>query len=195
MKIWKQKKNNDKMTLSNYAGFMLLLSFLSCCNQTNKVLQKELVNEKVLSDKAETTINAWHLAASKADFEAYFDLMTSDGVFIGTDATENWQNDAFKSFSKPYFDTGKAWHFTPMERNIYVDKEQNTIWFDELLNTQMGICRGSGIMKLEDDQWKIRHYVLSIAIPNEKTTQVISLKKEWDSIFIQALTKSPLSKK
>jgi len=183
------------MTLYKYARFLLIIGLLSSCNQVNKEQQKVLVNEKVLIQNAETTINTWHLAASNADFGTYFSLMTSDGVFIGTDATENWQNEAFKSYSKPYFDKGKAWSFTSIERNTYVDKEQNTIWFDELLNTQMGICRGSGIMKLEDGQWKIRHYVLSIAIPNEKTTQIISLKKEWDSIFIQALNKSSLSKK
>lgn len=183
------------MTLYKYARFLLLIGLLSSCNQVNKQQQKVLVNEKVLKEKAEITLNAWHLAASNAAFDTYFSLMTSDGVFIGTDATENWQNKAFKSFSKPYFDTGKAWSFTPIERNIYVDKEQNTIWFDELLNTQMGICRGSGILKLEDGQWKIRHYVLSIAIPNEKTTQVTSLKKEWDSIFVQGLNKSSPSKK
>ncbi|PKP27104.1 MAG: hypothetical protein CVU03_00755 [Bacteroidetes bacterium HGW-Bacteroidetes-2] len=175
------------MTLYKYAKFFLLIGLLSSCNQDNKERQKVLVNENVLIQKAETTINTWHLAASNADFGTYFSLMTSDGVFIGTDATENWQNEEFKTYSKPHFDKGKAWSFTPIERNTYVDKEQNTIWFDELLNTRMGICRGSGIMKLEDDHWKIKHYVLSIAIPNEKATEVILLKKEWDSIFIQTL--------
>ena len=69
------------------------------------------------------TLNSWHAAAGSADFDAYFDLMTYDAVFIGTDATENWQRDAFMGFSKPYFDKGKAWNFTAVERNIYINNE------------------------------------------------------------------------
>ena len=73
-------------------------------------------------DKIEMAINtqleAWHKAAADADFDAYFDLMTDDAVFIGTDAEENWQLDQFKAFSKPYFDRGKAWSFSTLERTI-----------------------------------------------------------------------------
>ena len=39
----------------------------------------------------DTTLDAWHKAASEANFEAYFGLMTQDAIFIGTDATENWK--------------------------------------------------------------------------------------------------------
>ena len=84
-------------------------------------------------------LDAWHTAAAKADFEAYFSLMTDEGVFIGTDATENWQNEAFRAFSKPYFDKGKAWSFAAVQRNIYVDDGNQIAWFDELLNTQMNL--------------------------------------------------------
>ena len=35
-------------------------------------------------------LDAWHKAAADANFDAYFNLMTDDAVFIGTDATENW---------------------------------------------------------------------------------------------------------
>lgn len=133
----------------------------------------------------EVSLNSWHKAAADADFEAYFDLMTSDAVFIGTDATENWQLEEFKSFSKPYFDKGKAWSFTAIERNVYLSPSDDTIaWFDEHLNTQMGVCRGSGIMKKIDNKWKVQHYVLSIAVPNENVSALTNLKKEWDSEYI-----------
>lgn len=129
-------------------------------------------------------INNWHKAASEADFETYFGILADDGVFIGTDASENWQNDDFRAFSKPYFDKGKAWSFTTIERNIYVDESDNFAWFDELLDTRMEICRGSGVLQKEDGQWKIKHYVLSITIPNEQVDHVSELKKEKDSLFI-----------
>ncbi len=128
----------------------------------------------------DTMLVSWHKAAADADFDAYFGMMTEDAVFIGTDATENWQNAEFKSFSKPYFDKGKAWSFTTLERNIYLDTNGDTAWFDEHLDTQMGICRGSGVVKKENGVWKVKHYVLSIAIPNENVKDVTAMKKEWD---------------
>jgi len=129
-------------------------------------------------------INNWHKAASEADFETYFGILADDGVFIGTDASENWQNDDFRAFSKPYFDRGKAWSFTNIERNIYIDESENFAWFDELLDTRMEICRGSGVLQKEDGKWRIKHYVLSITIPNEDVDHVSELKKEKDSLFI-----------
>ncbi len=128
-------------------------------------------------EKIDKLITSWHQAASNADFNAYFNKMTLDAVFIGTDASENWNNKEFREFCKPYFDKGKAWSFTALERNIYC-KEKNIVWFDELLNTQMGICRGSGIVKKVNKEWKIAHYVLSITIPNDKINEVLLLKKE-----------------
>lgn len=137
---------------------------------------------QVTAQKTEinTVVDAWHKAAADANFDAYFGLMTKDGVFIGTDATENWQNKDFRAFAKPYFDKGKAWSFTALERNIYIDKSKKIAWFDELLDTQMEICRGSGVLKKVKGKWKIAHYVLSIAIPNDDVDKVVSLKKEKD---------------
>lgn len=140
-------------------------------------------------DAIEQLLDDWHLAAANANFDSYFDKMTDDGVFIGTDATENWQNKAFKEFSKPYFDRGKAWDFTAVERNIYINETKDFAWFDELLDTQMKLCRGSGVVKKENDGWKIAHYVLSIAVPNENVTELIRLKKEKDSLLLLSLKK------
>lgn len=135
-------------------------------------------------------VDDWHLAAGRADFDAYFALMTDDAVFIGTDATENWQRDEFMSFSKPYFDKGKAWNFTSVERNIYVNDDANLAWFDELLDTQMKICRGSGILKKVDGDWKVAHYVLSIAVPNDLVDRLVELKKEKDDLLLKDFQKN-----
>ncbi|WP_394747638.1 nuclear transport factor 2 family protein [Spongiimicrobium salis] len=134
-----------------------------------------------------TVLNRWHKAAADADFKAYFNEMTQDGVFIGTDATENWQNKAFRAFSKPYFEAGKAWDFTAVERHIYLNDTKDFAWFDELLDTQMKLCRGSGVLKKVEGQWKIAHYVLSIAVPNENVAELVALKKEKDSLLLQKL--------
>jgi hypothetical protein len=134
-----------------------------------------------------TLLDNWHKSAAEANFENYFDAMTNTSVFIGTDASENWDNDAFKKFSKPYFDKGKAWNFKAVKRNIYIKDE--TAWFDELLDTHMGICRGSGVLTKNNSSWKIAHYVLSLTIPNDNIDAVKLLNKEKDSIFLKSLIK------
>ncbi len=137
----------------------------------------------------DNVLTQWHKAASEANFDEYFDLMTKDGVFIGTDPTENWQNKDFRAFSKPYFDRGKAWNFKTLERNIYTEENSNIAWFDELLATQMGICRGSGVLQKTEDGWKIAHYVLSITIPNENVEEATAIKKTFDQKLIDSLDK------
>ena len=157
----------------------------------NKILLLFLVSfnfnlgaQKTQSKKeVNSALDAWHKAAAEADFDTYFGLMTNDGVFIGTDAMENWQNQAFKEFSKPYFDRGKAWNFTAVDRNIYVNGTNDFAWFDELLDTQMKLCRGSGVLQKVNGNWKIAHYVLSIAVPNENVDELVQLKKEKDSLL------------
>ncbi|MFD2822370.1 nuclear transport factor 2 family protein [Lacinutrix iliipiscaria] len=163
----------------------IFVIFLSSCNDKGDAHKGLSSNE--IKQEINTNLDAWHHAAANANFEAYFNLMTNDGIFIGTDATENWKNDAFKAFCKPYFDKGKAWSFTPIERHVYLSEDKTIAWFDELLDTQMKICRGSGVMKQEGNTWKVAHYVLSIAIPNDNVNQVTEIKKEFDSILVAKL--------
>ena len=82
----------------------------------------------------------------------------------------------FENFSKPYFDKGKAWDFKTIERNIYISKNKEVVWFDELLDTWMGTCRGSGVLEKNNTEWKIKQYVLSVTIPNDSIQKVIKLK-------------------
>ncbi|WP_291118729.1 nuclear transport factor 2 family protein [Flavobacterium sp. UBA6135] len=134
-------------------------------------------------------LDQWHKAAAEANFDNYFNALSEDAIFIGTDATENWNKTDFMAYSKPYFDRGKAWSFKALERNVFIAADGKTAWFDELLNTQMKICRGSGILTNENNQWKIRHYVLSMTIPNENSNVVIKAKDSLESLLIQQLQK------
>ena len=143
---------------------LFTLSFFIAAAQDSK---REVVN---------TTIDNWHKAAANADFKSYFEALSEDAIFIGTDATEFWNKTAFQNFAKPYFDKGKAWNFKPMQRHIYFSSDLKMAWFDELLNTQMKICRGSGVLELINGYWKIKHYVLSITIPNNNTNEVVKIK-------------------
>ncbi|MFT6749763.1 MAG: hypothetical protein ACJAQ1_001718 [Flavobacterium sp.] len=143
--------------------------------------------------KSKTEINlaldSWHKAAADANFENYFNLLTYDAVFIGTDATENWTKPEFMKYAKPYFDKGKAWGFTSLERNIYFSTDGKTAWFDELLNTQMKLCRGSGVLVKIKNTWKLKHYVLSMTIPNDNTNEVVTIKSAVENPMINSFLK------
>ena len=132
-------------------------------------------------------IDLLHDAAAKADFDGYFNLMTENAVFIGTDASENWTKKEFQAYAKPHFEKGKAWSFKSIQRNIYFSSDHKTAWFDELLDTQMKICRGSGVLIKVKNNWKIIHYVLSISVPNELSKEVIKLKTDSDNLLLQKL--------
>ena len=140
------------------------------------------------ADKAAiaATLDSLNATAARADHGAYFALYSDDATFIGTDATENWDKPSFMAWAKPYFDRGKAWDFSVLERNIYLDPSGSWAWFDELLNTQMKLCRGSGVMVKQDSTWKIRQYVLSMTFPNQRIDEVVALKSGVeDSLIVQ----------
>ncbi len=128
---------------------------------------------------AETAVDAmlteWHQAATNAYADTYFGLMTDDSYFIGTDASERWNRSEFQSFAKGAFKEAPAWDFKLLERNIEMDEDKNRVWFDEKLDTWMGICRGSGVAVNTPEGWKIKHYVLSVTIPNDKVRAVKQL--------------------
>lgn len=118
-------------------------------------------------EAVEQALDAFHDAAARADFNAYSGLMTREVVFLGTDATERWQGDAFRAFARPYFDEGKGWTYLPQERHVDLLPGGEVALFDELLShARLGTCRGSGMMILDDAQWKVAQYNLSVPIPN-----------------------------
>lgn len=158
---------------------VLIILCVSCSKKTDQ-------SHAEIKDRIDNVITQWHLSAANADYEAYFGAMDSAAVFIGTDITENWTKADFEIMCKPYFDNGSVWDFEALERNIYLSASKDFAWFDESLNTWMGLCRGSGVISKVDDEWKIQHYVLSVAISNEIVRQVIELKYEIDSTVVKA---------
>lgn len=157
---------------SPIALFIVISTILMSCSQST---QNGNVNKKTETKIIATLLDQWHNDAAEAEFSPFFSLFGSNGVYIGTDETEIWTVEEFKSFAKPYFDKGKAWSFSATSRNIYFSANGSVAWFDELLNTWMGTCRGSGVFELEKDQWKLKHYVLSLTVPNNKMDSVIQV--------------------
>lgn len=161
----------------------LLLFILFTVGILNSYGQSELKTQ------VNKTLDDWHKAASEANYNHYFEAMSDDAIFIGTDASENWTKTDFQAYAQPHFDKGKAWTFKVLERNIYFNTEKTIAWFDELLDTQMKICRGSGVLAFENGQWKIKHYVLSMTIPNDTTDDVIKIKSPIEDSLITKLKK------
>lgn len=163
--------------------YILTIIILNSC-----AVKKEL-SQDTEKLKINSIIDQWHKDAAETNFDSYFNAIADDGIFIGTDATENWNKKEFMAFSKPFFDKGKAWDFTSLERNIYFSTDGKTAWFDELLNTQMKICRGSGVLVRINNEWKIKHYVLSMTIPNDNTNEVVSIKSTIENQIIKEKSK------
>ena len=147
--------------------------------------QKQTIEKQNIN----TLLDNWHKAAAEGNFNNYFNALSNESIFIGTDATENWDKKAFQDFAKPYFDKGKAWDFKPLQRNIFFSKDGKTAWFNELLDTWMKICQGSGVLAKENGVWKIKHYVLSVTVPNDNINEVVKSKAPIEDALIQKLKK------
>jgi len=133
---------------------LILLSFLIVFN----INAEDQTNIDALLD-------GLHEDAHKGNFEAYFDRYSSDAVFLGTDKTERWTIQEFKFYAKPAFADGHGWTYKVIERNW--EGGGDTRWFDEILyNEKLGHCRGTGVVKLINNEWKIAHYALSMLVPN-----------------------------
>lgn len=148
-------------------------------------------DDSQLTSVLNSFINEWHQDAAASDHAKYIGAMAEGGIYTGTDATEYWTTREFSKWSRPYFEKGRAWNLKPIQRHIYIGHDGLTAWFDELLDTSMGLCRGSGVLQKKGDKWEIFHYVLSPTIPNELTNEVKQLKSQQDSLLIEKIRNSP----
>ncbi|MEP7195907.1 MAG: nuclear transport factor 2 family protein [Saprospiraceae bacterium] len=164
----------------------ILTLFLQACT-FNVELNKSLNNKEEETKKIANLLDSLNTAAANADFERYFNYYAEDAIFMGTDATEHWDKKAFMDFSKPFFDRKRAWNFKSIDRHIYFDNCTELAWFDELLETQMKICRGSGVVVKDNKEWKIKQYVLSITIPNLLSDSIVTIKSALEDSIIHKI--------
>lgn len=160
--------------------------FLLMLNFTVISAQSKLEKEKT---EIAQMLDGFNVAAAKADFITYFNYFADESTFIGTDATEVWDKKAFMIWAKPYFDKKSTWNFKALKRNVYFSKGGKIAWFDELLDTQMKICRGSGVVEKINGQWKVKQYVLSMTIPNDVVNKVVEVKAPIEEVLIKTLKK------
>jgi len=165
---------NQRLTNSTLILFAVFTLF-ACQNKERSDIETV---EKPNIDNLNKQIDQWHQAAENKDADTYFGMMAPESIFIGTDKTENWSKDEFEALYRPYFAEGKSWEFERIERNWYFNKQKNIAWFDETLDTWMGICQSSGVMERQiNGRWLIKHYQLSLTVDNDKIDAVIEVMK------------------
>jgi hypothetical protein len=130
--------------------------------------------------QVDSFLNEWHDDAAHARL-AFFDKIARDGVYIGTDKSELWYRDEFKAWAKRFFERKSAWAFKPLKRNVYASSDKSIVWFDEQLDTQMGVCQASGVIRKTATGFEIVHYQLSMAVPNEVGGKVTKLIKDFEA--------------
>ena len=141
--------------------FLLSLSLPALCDPQGDV-------GRVLDD--------FHKAASQADGARYFGHFTKDAIFLGTDITERWTLPEFQAYAAPHFSRGKGWTYTPVTRHVYLSADGQTAWFDETLkNEKYGMTRGSGVLLLQDGDWKVAQYHLTLPVPNDLMDDVVKM--------------------
>jgi hypothetical protein len=153
---------------------------LACCLLFASLAAHAQTQDAVLAKQVNAFVDGWHDDAAHARL-AFFDKIASDGVYIGTDKSELWHREEFKAWAKRYFERKSAWTFHATRRNVYASADKSMIWFDELLDTQMGPCMASGVIRKTASGFEIVHYQLSMAVPNEVGGQVTKLIKEFEA--------------
>ena len=120
-----------------------------------------------------------HDAADKADEQRYFSLFAPGAIFVGTDASERWTLAEFREYAKVPFESESAWTYEPIERHVQLSGDGQIAWFDERLsNAKYGETRGSGVLVFAGGKWRIAHYVLSFAVPNQSVDEVVEIIKK-----------------
>ncbi len=122
------------------------------------------------SPRVWATLDQLHAAAARAEAEAYFSLFTPDAVFIGTDVSERWTLQQFRAYAQPIFARGRGWTYTlrPNTRRLHFAPGYQVAWFDEVLESESyGTSRGTGVLVLTPQGWRIAQYHLTFPIPND----------------------------
>ncbi len=161
-------------TLRRSRAAALVAALVSGClgaRGDGEPLREARANERAA---VEAVLDDFHAAASAADLERMLGYLAPGAVFVGTDASEHWEREAFRAYAAPYFAQGRGWTFLPQERHVWV--RGGTAWFDErLANAKYGATRGSGVLVRDGRTWRLAQYVLSFPIPNELAERVVAL--------------------
>lgn len=144
---------------------------------------------------AVATLDAFHAAAARADEVTYFDLLSDNAVFMGTDPAERWTKDQFRAWADQYFQRDSAWTYHAIERHVEVGPRAEIAWFDEVVrNENYGDLRGTGVLVRNpaagrgsiERQWLIAQYNLTFMVPNALADEYLDMVSRAASASSQA---------
>ncbi|GIR02252.1 MAG: hypothetical protein CM15mP11_10080 [Gammaproteobacteria bacterium] len=76
--------------------------------------------------------------------------------------------------------TDMAGTYKIIERNW--EGNGDTRWFMKFFfNEKLGHCRGTGVVQLINDEWKIAHYALTMLVPNSIAADIGSQTQQADN--------------
>jgi ketosteroid isomerase-like protein len=150
---------------------MLILPLLLCLSGVANSSDVDEIGE-VLDD--------FHDAAAHGDKDRYLGHLSEDAVFMGTDEWERWPKyPDFTDYVDGRFENGRGWNYKSVERKIRVSDSADVAWFDEVVFSETnGRFRGTGVLTMQNGQWKISHYAMSFLILNENWEEVIELTRK-----------------
>lgn len=176
-------------------GLLMLAALAACASKETLGMNEQRgatsgrgtaeTGEAAVEREVLAMLDAPHIAASKADGDAYFALYAPEAVFIGTDAGERWTKEEFQAYAEPYFSQGKGWTYTPRPGTRHVtvlpETQGRVAFFEELLdNAKYGTCRGTGVVRRIDGKWRVCQYHLTFPVPNDMAEKVTAEIKVFE---------------
>jgi len=127
------------------------------------------------------TLDTFHQAAEMGIFDLYFDQMTDDAVFMGTDESERWNKQQFMDYAREPFGDGHGWTYKPSDRHIAFNDDRTIAWADELLtHEKYGTLRGTSVLEKHGRKWLIAHYSLTFLVPNDIAGEVVETIRQFE---------------
>lgn len=155
---------------------------IRCCFFMSLLLPALLFAQNADStiDSIDAVLDDYHDAAAHGDKTRFLGHMTENAVFMGTDEWERWpKNPDFTDYVDGRFKDGSGWTYRSVAREIQLSDFSNVAWFDEVVFSETnGRFRGTGVLVLEQGEWKIAHYAMSFLVFNENWEDVIKLTKK-----------------
>ena len=144
----------------------------------NSVLSQSAAQQESDLAAINSVLNQYHAAAATANWTLYFELMSEDGVFLGSDISERWTREEFRV----YAGASNGWVYTPQERHITITPDGNSAWFDERLSSaSYGSSRSTGVLNRSSSGWRISQYSLSFPIPNALLRDMTNAIKAYEA--------------
>mgnify|MGYP003629753014 FL=1 len=160
--------------LKMICGIFACVILIGCASSPD-VRRADLHEQGVAFDVG-LVLEQFHFAADQGLFDMYFGLMKDDVVFLGTDESERWGKAEFMEYARDPFSDGHGWTYKPRDRSVILSDDEQIAWVDEVLDhDRYGVLRGTAVLELIGEDWKIAQYNLTMLVPNEKMGEVVEV--------------------